>query len=100
YNDIGLHELFVVSCPLEQGLEIFVGVASERFPGHLEDRFLAGRQYAVFNLQGEIDFVTSEAWHYIETSLQLTLLFERDVLYIEIYPLDMSFEDPVTKVKF
>ncbi|MEJ7540718.1 effector binding domain-containing protein [Staphylococcus intermedius] len=99
YNDIGPHELFVVSCPLEQGLEIFVGVPSERFPGHLEDRFLAARQYAVFNLQGEIDFVTSEAWHYIETSLQLTLPFERDALYIEVYPLDISFEDPFTKVQ-
>ena len=26
YNDTSPYELFVVSCPLEQGLEIFVGV--------------------------------------------------------------------------
>ncbi|ARJ51911.1 helix-turn-helix domain-containing protein [Staphylococcus lutrae] len=99
YNDRAPHELFVISCPLDEGLEIFVGVPSERFPGHLEDRYLAHRQYALFNLQGEIDFVTSEAWHYIETSLQLLLPFERDALYIEIYPLDISFEDAFTKVQ-
>ena len=35
YNDTSPYELFVVSCPLEQGLEIFVGVPSERYPSHL-----------------------------------------------------------------
>ena len=73
YNDTSPYELFVVSCPLEQGLEIFVGVPSERYPSHLESRFLPGRHYALFNLQGEIDYATNEAWYYIESSLQLTL---------------------------
>ncbi|QLK86109.1 AraC family transcriptional regulator [Staphylococcus sp. 17KM0847] len=99
YNDRSPHELFVVSCPLEYGLEVFVGVPSERFPAHLEDRYLSDQQFAVFNLQGEIDFATSEAWHYIETSLQLTLPYERNRLYIEIYPLNISFDDPFTKIQ-
>ncbi len=99
YNDRSPSELFVVSCPLDQGLEVFVGVPSERLPAHLEDRFFAERQFALFNLQGEIDYVTSEAWHYIETSLQLTLPFERNSLYVEIYPFEISFEDPFTKVQ-
>ena len=30
-DDTSPYELFVVSCPLEQGLEIFVGVPSFRF---------------------------------------------------------------------
>ena len=29
--------------PLDQGLELFVGVPSERYPAHLESRFLPGR---------------------------------------------------------
>lgn len=99
YNDMSPHALFVVSCPLEDGLEVFAGVPSQRYPAQFEDRYLNQEQYAVFNLQGEIDFVTSEAWHYIETSLQLTLPYEHDRLYIEIYPLSISFEDPHTKVQ-
>ena len=39
YNDVSPYELFVVSCPLDEGLEIFVGVPSERYPAHLESRF-------------------------------------------------------------
>lgn len=39
YNDVSPFELFVISCPLENGLEIFVGVPSERYPAHLESRF-------------------------------------------------------------
>lgn len=99
YNDTSPYELFVVSCPLEQGLEIFVGVPSERYPSHLESRFLPGRHYALFNLQGEIDYATNEAWYYIESSLQLTLPYERNSLYVEIYPLDISFNDPFTKIQ-
>ena len=78
YNDVSPYELFVVSCPLDQGLELFVGVPSERYPAHLESRFLPGRHYATFNLQGEIDYATNEAWYYIESSLQLTLPYERN----------------------
>ena len=54
YNDISPFELFVISCPLDSGLEIFVGVPSERYPAHLESRFLPGRHYAKFNLQGKL----------------------------------------------
>ena len=36
YNDVSPYELFVVSCPLDQGLELFVGVPSERYPAHLK----------------------------------------------------------------
>ena len=39
YNDTSPYELFVVSCPLEQGLEIFVGVPSERYPHILKADF-------------------------------------------------------------
>ncbi|TAA93786.1 AraC family transcriptional regulator [Staphylococcus saccharolyticus] len=99
YNDVSPFELFVVSCPLDEGLEIFVGVPSERYPAHLESRFLPGRHYATFNLQGEIDYATNEAWYYIESSLQLTLPYERNSLYVEIYPLDISFNDPFTKIQ-
>ncbi|MDU1478921.1 MAG: effector binding domain-containing protein, partial [Staphylococcus epidermidis] len=66
---------------------------------HLESRFLPGRHYALFNLQGEIDYATNEAWYYIESSLQLTLPYERNSLYVEIYPLDISFNDPFTKIQ-
>lgn len=60
YNDVSPFELFVISCPLENGLEIFVGVPSERYPAHLESRFLPGKHCAKFNLQGEIDYATNE----------------------------------------
>lgn len=99
YNDISPHELFVISCPLEDGLEIFIGVPSERYPAHLESRTLPARQYAIFNLQGEIDYATMEAWYYIESSLQLTLPYERNSLYVEVYPFDISFEDAFTKIQ-
>ena len=99
YNDVSPYELFVVSCPLDQGLELFVGVSSERYPAHLESRFLPGRHYATFNLQGEIDYATNEAWYYIESSLQLTLPYERNSLYVEVYPFDISFDDPFTKIQ-
>ena len=99
YNDLSPYELFVVSCPLDQGLELFVGVPSERYPAHLESRFLPGRHYATFNLQGEIDYATNEAWYYIESSLQLTLPYERNSLYVEVYPFDISFDDPFTKIQ-
>lgn len=99
YNDISPHELFVVNCPLDEGMEIFVGVPSERYPDHLESRFLPERQYAKFNLQGELDYVVNEAWYYIETTLQMTLPYERNSLYIEVYPLDFSFEDSFNKVQ-
>ena len=99
YNDVSPYELFVVSCPLDQGLELFVGVPSERYPAHLESRFLPGRHYATFNLQGEIDYATNEAWYYIESSLQLTLPYERNSLYVEVYPFDISFYDPFTKIQ-
>ncbi|PWG67091.1 AraC family transcriptional regulator, partial [Enterobacter mori] len=75
---------FVVNCPLDQGMEVFVGVPSERYPDHLENRILPERQYAKFNLQGDIDYVINEAWYYIETSLQMTLPYERDSLYVEV----------------
>ena len=99
YNDVSPYELFVVSCPLDQGLELFVGVPSERYPAHLESRFLPGRHYATFNLQGEIDYATNETWYYIESSLQLTLPYERNSLYVEVYPFDISFDDPFTKIQ-
>ncbi|MGX0405530.1 AraC-like DNA-binding protein [Staphylococcus capitis] len=99
YNDVSPYELFVVSCPLDQGLELFVGVPSERYPAHLESRFLPGRHYATFNLQDEIDYATNEAWYYIESSLQLTLPYERNSLYVEVYPFDISFDDPFTKIQ-
>lgn len=99
YNDVSPYELFVVSCPLDQGLELFVGVPSERYPAHLESRFLPGRHYATFNLQGEIDYATNEAWYYIESSLQLTLPYERNSLCVEVYPFDISFDDPFTKIQ-
>ncbi|CAA3983071.1 AraC family regulatory protein [Staphylococcus aureus] len=99
YNDVSPFELFVISCPLENGLEIFVGVPSERYPAHLESRFLPGKHCAKFNLQGEIDYATNEAWYYIESSLQLTLPYERNDLYVEVYPLDISFNDPFTKIQ-
>ena len=99
YNDVSPYELFVVSCSLDQGLELFVGVPSERYPAHLESRFLPGRHYATFNLQGEIDYATNEAWYYIESSLQLTLPYERNSLYVEVYPFDISFDDPFTKIQ-
>ncbi|WP_369126769.1 effector binding domain-containing protein, partial [Saezia sanguinis] len=44
----------------------------------LKADFLPGRHYALFNLQGEIDYATNEAWYYIESSLQLTLPYERN----------------------
>ena len=91
YNNMSPHELYVISCPLEYGVEIFVGVPSDRYPEHLESRYLPERQYAKFNLQGEIDYVTNEAWHYIETSLQLSLPYEHNSLYVEVYPFDISF---------
>lgn len=99
YNDRGPHALYVISCPLDHGLEVYIGVPSERYPSHLEERFLDERQYAVFNLQGEIDYATNEAWHYIETCLQMTLPFEHNSLYIEIYPFNISFDDPFTKIQ-
>jgi AraC-like DNA-binding protein/predicted transcriptional regulator YdeE len=99
YNNVSPHELFVISCPLEYGVEIFVGVPSDRYPEHLENRYLPERQYAKFNLQGEIDYITNEAWYYIETSLQMTLPYERDSLYVEVYPFDISFDDSFTKVQ-
>ncbi|ARJ09265.1 AraC family transcriptional regulator [Staphylococcus lugdunensis] len=98
YNNISPYELFVISCPLDNGLEIFVGVPSDRYPMHLESRRLPGRHYAKFNLHGEIDYAVNEAWHFIETSLQLTLPYERDSLYVEIYPHEISFEQP-TKIQ-
>ena len=99
YNNMSPHELYVISCPLEYGVEIFVGVPSDRYPEHLESRYLPERQYAKFNLQGEIDYVTNEAWHYIETSLQLSLPYEHNSLYVEVYPFDISFEDSFTKIQ-
>lgn len=99
YNDISPHELFVVNCPLDEGMEIFVGVPSERYPSHLESRYLPERQYAKFNLQGELDYVVNEAWYYIETSLQMTLPYEHNSLYVEVYPFDISFDDPFCKIQ-
>ncbi|MBI5972548.1 effector binding domain-containing protein [Staphylococcus caledonicus] len=99
YNNISPFELFVITCPLDEGVEIFIGVPSDRYPSHLESRLLPGRHYAKFNLQGEIDYAVNEAWYYIESSLQLTLPYERDSLYVEIYPFDISFEDPFTKIQ-
>lgn len=99
YNDCSPHELFVVRCPLEQGMEIFVGVPSERMPSHLEYRYLDRKQYALFNLQGELDYVVSEAWHYIETTLQFSIPYEKNTLYLEIYPFNFSFDDALTKIQ-
>ena len=99
YNNISPYEVFVITCPLDEGVEIFVGVPSERYPAHLESRLLPGRHYAKFNLKGEIDYAVNEAWYYIESSLQLTLPYERDSLYVEIYPFEFSFEDPFTKIQ-
>ncbi|MCI2947586.1 AraC family transcriptional regulator [Staphylococcus caledonicus] len=99
YNNISPFELFVITCPLDEGVEIFIGVPSDRYPSHLESRLLPGHHYAKFNLQGEIDYAVNEAWYYIESSLQLTLPYERDSLYVEIYPFDISFEDPFTKIQ-
>ncbi|MCU5745453.1 AraC family transcriptional regulator [Staphylococcus sp. SQ8-PEA] len=99
YNDISPHELFVISCPLDNGMEIFIGVPSERYPSHLESRYLPERQYAKFNLQGNIDYVVNEAWYYIETSLQMTLPYEHNSLYVEVYPFDVNFNDDLTKLQ-
>ena len=51
YNNISPYELFVITCPLDEGVELFVGVPSERYPAHLESRLLPGRHYAKFNLR-------------------------------------------------
>ncbi|MCO4339196.1 AraC family transcriptional regulator [Staphylococcus agnetis] len=99
YNDCGPHDLFVVRCPLEHGLELFVGVPSERMPSHLEYRYLDRRQYAMFNLQGEMDYAVTDAWHYIETTLQFSMPYEKDTLYLEVYPFDFSFDHALTKIQ-
>ena len=74
YNDTSPYELFAVSCPLEQGLEIFVGVPSERYPSHLESRFLPGRHYALFNLQGKLIM--------LQTRLGIILSLACNLLYL------------------
>ena len=67
---------------------------------HTRKSILPGKHCAKFNLQGEIDYATNEAWYYIESSLQLTLPYERNDLYVEVYPLDISFNDPFIKFSF
>ena len=49
-----------------------------------------------FNLQGQVDYTVNEAWYYIESSYNL-LYPMKNSLYVEIYPFDLSFEDPFTK---
>ncbi|MVH88589.1 AraC family transcriptional regulator, partial [Staphylococcus aureus] len=41
----------------------------------------------------------NEAWHYIETRLQLTMPYETEALYVEVYPFDISFDNPFTKIQ-
>ena len=49
YNDVKPNQLFVVRRPLVDGLEVFVGVPSERYPGHLDNYYLPGHHFATFN---------------------------------------------------
>lgn len=99
YNDTKPQQLFVIRRPLIDGLEVFVGVPSERYPNHLDHYYLPGHHFASFNLQGEIDFVVSEAWHKIENQWQLKMPYLKDDFYVEVYPFDLNFEQEVTKVQ-
>ena len=46
-----------------------------------------------------MDYVVNEAWYYIETSLQMTLPYERNSLYVEVYPFNIDFNDDLTKIQ-
>ncbi|GGI39924.1 helix-turn-helix domain-containing protein [Mammaliicoccus stepanovicii] len=99
YNDEKPNQLFVIRRPLLDGLEVFVGVPSNRYPGHLDNYYLPRHHFATFNLQGELDFVVSEAWHHIENQWQLKMPYVHDDFYVEVYPLDISFDQETTKVQ-
>lgn len=99
YNDVKPNQLFVIRRPLLDGLEVFVGVPSDRYPGHLDNYYLPSHHFATFNLQGELDFVVSEAWHHIENQWQLKMPYLHDDFYVEVYPLDVNFDQESTKVQ-
>ena len=79
-------------------MELFIGVPSDRYPSHLESRILPGRHYAKFNLQGEIDYRLMKLG-IISNQVYNLLYLMKDSLYVEIYPFDISFEDPFTKIQ-
>lgn len=99
YNDVKPNQLFVIRRPLLDGLEVFVGVPSDRYPGHLDNYYLPSHHFATFNLQGELDFVVSEAWNHIENQWQLKMPYLHDDFYVEVYPLDVNFDQESTKVQ-
>lgn len=99
YNDVKPNQLFIIRRPLLDGLEVFVGVPSDRYPGHLDNYYLPSHHFATFNLQGELDFVVSEAWHHIENQWQLKMPYLHDDFYVEVYPLDVNFDQESTKVQ-
>lgn len=99
FNDTKPNQLFVIRKPLVDGLEVFVGVPSNRYPDHLDNYYLPGHHCATFNLQGELDFVVSEAWHHIENQWQLKMPYIHDDFYVEVYPLDVNFNQETSKVQ-
>ena len=99
YNDVKPNQLFIIRRPLLDGLEVFVGVPSDRYQGHLDDYHLPSHHFATFHLQGELDFVVSEAWHHIENQWQLKMPYLHDDFYVEVYPLDVNFDQESTKVQ-
>ncbi|WP_147640759.1 helix-turn-helix domain-containing protein [Mammaliicoccus lentus] len=99
YNDVKPNQLFIIRRPLLDGLEVFVGVPSDRYPGHLDNYYLPSHHFATFHLQGELDFVVSEAWHHIENQWQLKTPYLHDDFYVEVYPLDVNFDQESTKVQ-
>lgn len=91
--------LYVVIHPIEQGLELFIGVPFDK-DTTLDTEYLHHTRFAAFQQQGQMDYLFNTVWHSIESQISITLQYIQDDYYIAkiAYPID--FDSEYTKMTF
>lgn len=91
--------LYVVTHPIEDGLELFIGVPYEK-DTTLETEYIHHTRFASFNQQGQLDYLFNSIWHSIESQVAITLQFLHNDFYIAKLSLPLDFDSAYTKMNF
>ncbi|WP_414049714.1 helix-turn-helix domain-containing protein [Macrococcus animalis] len=91
-------KIYVVVQPLQQSIEIFIGVISERTFDYDTKQVFNG-EYAAFQSRGKLDYVFNEIWHSVERQVDFNIHYERNSQYIYIFPEDLDFDNSFNKVE-
>lgn len=91
--------LYVSVHPFVDGVEIFYGVPHNG-KTNLDTEYIKHDTFAIFTLQGNIDYLLNEVWHSIEQQISISLPYVKNDYYFAQLPLNLDFDQDFTKMTF